>query len=378
MLRNQLQAVEKVTEKQNIITGAGDQDVLGLARSAAGTCVQVFFIRSGKMVGREHFLLAGSEGEGDEGVLSAFIKQYYNQAAFIPRELLLPLELEEQQLLADWLTEAKGGRVLVETPKRGTKKDVVTMAADNAAIVLSEETDKLKRQEEWTMGAVVELGKYLEMDKPPIRMECFDISHMQGSETVASMVVFENGEPKKSDYRRYKLRTVEGKPDDFKSMQEVVLRRYREAAEPLPDLIIIDGGKGQLSAALEVIRGVGLSEIMVVGLAKEFEHVFREGISEPLILPRHSQPLYLVQRIRDEAHRFAITYHRKLRAKRNMVSVLDHIQGIGEKRRKALWDGFGSLAQIKAASVEELAGVPGMTRPAAEAVYEFFRRKPGD
>lgn len=375
ILRNQLQAVEKITEKQNIITGSGDQDVLGLARSAAGTCVQVFFIRSGKMVGREHFLLSGSEGESDESVLAAFIKQYYNQAAFIPREILLPLELDEQLLIADWLSEAKGGRVLVETPKRGTKKDIVVMAADNARVVLAEETDKLKQQEAWTMGAVQELGRHLGMEKPPLRMECFDISHTQGSETVASMVVFENGEPKKSDYRRFKLRTVEGKPDDFKSMQEVVLRRYREAAEPLPDLIIIDGGKGQLSAALEVIRGVGLSDIMVVGLAKEFEYIFREGISEPLILPRHSQPLYLVQRIRDEAHRFAITYHRKLRAKRNMVSVLDHIPGIGEKRRKALWDEFGSLAKIKAASVEELAAAPGMNRPAAEAVYEFFRRQ---
>lgn len=374
-LRDQLNAVEKVVEKQNIVTGSGDHDILGMARSAIGTCVQVFFVRSGKMVGRDHFLLAGSEQEEDDEVLTAFIKQYYSEAAFIPREILLPATLPEQELLAEWLSSLKGGKVAVETPKRGTKRDLISMAAGNAAVVLEEQSARLKDQDDRTEGAVRELGEYLEMDILPDRIECFDISHTQGAETVASMVVFEGGKPKKEDYRRYKLKTVEGKPDDFKSMQEVTLRRYQEAKEPLPDLIIIDGGKGQLNAALEIIRGVGLHEIPVVGLAKEFEHIFREGISEPLILPRHSQALYLVQRIRDEAHRFAITYHRKLRSKRNMVSVLDHVEGIGPKRRKALWDHFGSLAKIKAASVEEMAGVPGMTLPAAEAVYRFFRSK---
>lgn len=374
-LRDQLNAVEKVVEKQNIVTGSGDHDVIGMARSAMGTCVQVFFVRSGKMVGRDHFLLSGSENEEDDTVLTAFIKQYYSDATFIPREILLPAELNEQELLAAWLTTIKGGKVAVETPRRGTKRDLVIMAADNAAVVLEEQSARLKDQDDRTEGAVRELGEYLDLDVLPDRIECFDISHTQGAETVASMVVFEGGKPKKEDYRRYKLKTVEGKPDDFKSMQEVTLRRYQEAKEPLPDLIIIDGGKGQLSAALEVIRGVGLHEIPVVGLAKEFEHIFREDISEPLILPRHSQALYLVQRIRDEAHRFAITYHRKLRSKRNMVSVLDHVEGIGPKRRKALWDHFGSLAKIKAASVEEMAGIPGMTLPAAEAVYHFFRNK---
>ncbi|EAX46848.1 excinuclease ABC, C subunit domain protein [Thermosinus carboxydivorans Nor1] len=325
------------------------------------------------------FLLTGSDDEDDAEVLAAFMKQYYSQATFIPREILLPLALAEQDLLADWLTSIKGSRVEVATPQRGTKKDLVTMAADNAATVLEEQAAKIQASADATAGAVLELGEYLDLASPPERIECFDISHIQGAETVASMVVFEGGRPKKDDYRRYKLRTVEGKPDDFKSMQEVVGRRYRDAAQgPLPDLIIIDGGKGQLSAALEVIRGLGLHDIPVVGLAKEFEHIFREGESDPVILPRHSQALYLVQRIRDEAHRFAITYHRKLRSKRNMVSVLDHIPGIGAKRRKALWDHFGSLAKIKAAEVEELAAVPGMTRPAAEAVYQFFRRKPGE
>lgn len=374
-VRDQLAAVEKVIEKQNIVTGSGDQDALGLARSALGTCVQVFFIRSGKMIGRDHFLMSGSEDEADNDILAAFMKQYYSQATFIPREILLPLELDDQELLAGWLTELKDGKVMVETPKRGTKKDIVNMAAGNAAIVLEEQAAKIKARNEQTEGAVADLGRYLGMDKPPERMECFDISHIQGSETVASMVVFEGGVPKKDDYRRYKLRTVEGKPDDFRSMQEVVERRYRSLTEPLPDLIIIDGGKGQLNAALEVIRGVGFTEATVVGLAKEFEHIFREGQSDPLILPRHSQALYLIQRIRDEAHRFAITYHRKLRSKRNMVSVLDHVPGIGPKRRKVLWDAFGSLAKIKEASVEEMAAVPGMTTPAAQAVYDFFRQK---
>ncbi|MDD4601612.1 MAG: excinuclease ABC subunit UvrC, partial [Negativicutes bacterium] len=309
-VRDQLAAVEKVIEKQNIVTGSGDQDALGLARTAMGTCVQVFFIRSGKMVGRDHFLMGGSEDEADSDILAAFIKQYYSRATFIPREILLPLDVSDQELLAGWLTELKGGKVFVETPKRGTKKDVVNMAVGNAVIVLEEQAAKIKARNEQTEGAAADLGRYLGMDKTPDRMECFDISHIQGAETVASMVVFEGGAPKKEDYRRYKLRTVEGKPDDFRSMQEVVERRYRHLTEPLPDLIIIDGGKGQLNAALAVIRGVGLADVNVVGLAKEFEHLFQEGESDPLILPRHSQTLYIVQRIRDEAHRFAITYHR--------------------------------------------------------------------
>jgi len=371
-LRDQLAAVEKVTEKQNIVTGAGDQDAIGLARSALGTCVQVFFIRSGKMVGRDHFLLAGSEEEDDEEALAAFVKQYYSRAAFVPKEVLLPLMIAEQHLLSDWLGQLKGSRVAVETPKRGMKKNIVAMANDNASIVLSEQESNIKAHSAQTVEAMADLGRYLGLEEAPERMECFDISHIQGAETVASMVVFENGMPKKEDYRRYKLTTVEGKPDDFKSMQEVVGRRYRDLGQPTPNLIIIDGGKGQLSSALEIIRGAGL-DVPVIGLAKEFEHVFQEGASDPLILPRHSQALYLIQRIRDEAHRFAVTYHRKLRSKRNMVSVLDHVPGIGAARRKALWGAFSSLAKMKAATVEELATVPSMTLPAAQAVYDFFR-----
>ncbi|MDF2564653.1 MAG: UvrABC system protein [Massilibacillus sp.] len=375
-LRDQLLAVKKVMEKQNIVTGSGDQDAIGMARSEFGVCMQVFFIRSGKMVGRDHFLLTGSDGESDEAVLTAFLKQYYNQTTFIPREILLPIDLTEQALLAEWLSEKKEAKVAVETPKRGTKRDIVTMAIGNAKIVLEEQLAKLKTANQQTEGAVVELGQYLQLGKPPNRMECFDISHIQGSETVASMVVFEGGIPKKDAYRRYKIQSAEGKPDDFKSMREVVGRRYGEAAaDDLPDLIIIDGGKGQLSSALEIIRGAGHDQVPVVGLAKQFEYIFTEGESEPVILPRHSQALYLVQRIRDEAHRFAITYHRKLRSKRNMVSVLDHVVGVGPKRRKALWDHFGTLNKIKAASVEEMSAVSGMNLPTAQAVYNFFQTK---
>ncbi len=376
-LRDQLLAVQKVAEKQNIVTGAGDQDAVGLARSEIGVVVQIFLIRAGKMIGREHFLLQGSEDEGDGAILAAFLQQYYHRATFIPREILLPLELPaaERELLEAWLSEKKQkARVQIIVPQRGTKRDIIEMAAGNAQKYLQDEAARIKQANDQTLGAVEELGRYLGLAKAPYRMECFDISHIQGSETVASMVVFEGGLPKKSDYRRFKIQSTEGKPDDFLSMREVTTRRYVDLPEAeLPDLIIIDGGKGQLSSALEIIRQVaGHKKVPVVGLAKQFELVFTEGNPEPVVLPRHSQSLYLIQRIRDEAHRFAITYHRKLRGKRNLVSVLDHIVGIGPKRRQALWNHFGSINKIKAAGVEELAQAPGMTRPAAEAVFNFF------
>ena len=372
-LRDQLAAVKKVAEKQNIVTGAGDQDAIGMARAAVGACVQVFFIRSGKMIGREHFLLQGSEDESDEALLAAFLQQYYHRATFIPREILLPMEIAERELLETWLAEKKNAAVQILVPQRGTKHDIVAMAASNAEKFLADEAAKIQQANAQTLGAVEELGKYLGLKKLPNRMECFDISHIQGSETVASMVVFEGGLPKKSDYRRFKIQSTEGKPDDFLSMREVTQRRYGDLPEDeLPDLIVIDGGKGQLSSALAIIRGAGHKDVPVVGLAKQFELVFREGESDPVVLPRHSQALYLIERIRDEAHRFAITYHRNLRGKRNLVSVLDHIVGIGPTRRKALWSTFGTLAKIKAASVDELAAAPGMNRPAAEAVAQFF------
>ena len=372
-LRDQLAAVRQVVEKQNIVTGAGDQDVLGLARSGGQACVQVFFVRSGKMIGRDRFLLSGGEAESDSEVLAAFVEQYYNESSFIPREILTPATLPETELLSAWLSERKSGAVHLLTPQRGTKRELVQLAGDNAAEALRQRSEREAGLAGKRSAAVQELAERLGLAAPPERIECFDISHIQGAETVASMVVFTGGEPDKSEYRRFKLKTVEGSPDDFASMQEVTLRRYREAKEPLPDLIVIDGGKGQLSSALEVIRGVGLADIPVIGLAKEFEQIFRENISEPLVLPRHSEALRLVQQIRDEAHRFAVSYHRKLRSKRNLVSVLDHVRGIGAKRRQALWKHFNTIERIRNASVEELAAAPGMNLPAAQAVFRFFR-----
>ena len=373
-LRDQLLAVQKISEKQRIVTGVGDQDAIGMARSGIGVCVQIFYVRSGKMVGRDHFLLDGSDDETDEALLRAFLKQYYNQATFIPREILLPMEILEQELLEEWLEKQKNAKVILAVPKRGTKRDIVEMAIGNAKKALEDESARIKQTEAQTIGAVLDLGKYLGLSRPPYRMECFDISHIQGSETVASMVVFEGGAPKKSDYRRFKIRSAEGKPDDFKSMREVTERRYGKADAEMPDLIIIDGGKGQLSSACEIIRGAGHITVPVVGLAKRFEEVYREGESDPVILPRSSQALYLIQRIRDEAHRFAITYHRKLRNKRNLVSILDNVEGIGPKRRKILLDHFGNIEKIKQASVAEMADLDGMNTPSAEAVYNYFQQ----
>ena len=376
-LRDQLAAVRAAAQRQNIVTGAGDQDAIGMARSSVGVCVQIFFIRNGKMIGREHFLLRGSEEESDVDVLRAFLEQYYNQATFVPREVLLPQVLADadREVIQNWLSEKKGGgRVVLLTPQRGTKRDLIVMATGNAEKFLADEQTRQSLSDQQTMGAVEELGRYLGLEKAPYRMECFDISHNQGQETVASMVVFEGGLPKKSDYRRFKIKSAEGKPDDFLSMREVTTRRYVGLPEEeLPDLIVIDGGKGQLSSALEIIRmEAGHKDVPIVGLAKQFELIFTEGRPDPVELPRRSASLYLIQRIRDEAHRFAITFHRKLRSKRNLVSVLDHIVGVGPKRRQSLWTHFGTLDKIKAASIEELAAAPGMNRPAAEAVFHFF------
>ena len=372
-LRDQLISVKKISEKQNIVTGAGDQDVIGLAQGDYATVVEILTVRAGKMTGREHFMLKGSEYETKESLLYAFLSQYYDAAAFLPKEVLLPFTIEDAELLEKFLSDKKGSRVYLTLPHRGTKRDLVEMATNNAQKYLDDENKRTRTDYEKTLGAVKELQKYLGLKEPPRRMECFDISHMQGSETVASMVVFEDGEPKKRDYRRFKIKTAEGKPDDFKSMREVTNRRYGKLTkEELPDLIVIDGGKGQLSSALEIIRGAGHKDVAVVGLAKEFELIFVEGKSEPVELPRNSEALYLMQRIRDEAHRFAITYHRKLRGKRNLVSVLDHIEGIGTKRRQALFAHFGSLQKIKEASVEELKKAPGMNEVAGIAVANFF------
>lgn len=373
-IRDQLLAIRQVTEKQKILTDTGNMDAIGMATSPYGICMQVFFVRSGKILGRNQFLMTGDMEDNKENALSAFLKQYYNDAVFIPTEILLPLDIKETALLEKWLAEEKSVKTKIITPKRGVKKDIVEMANENAVKYLQDQENKLKDKMARSIGAVYDLQKYLHLTKPPMRMECFDISHIQGSETVASMVVFQDGKPDKESYRRFKINSTEGKPDDFMSMREVTMRRYGKAtAKEMPDLIIIDGGKGQLSSALEIIRGAGHLTVPVVGLAKQFEYIFTEHSSEPVILPRQSDALYLVQQIRDEAHRFAITYHRNLRTKRNKVSLLDNIAGIGAKRRKALFDRFENIANIKNATVEELSSVPGISENIAKSIYNFFR-----
>ncbi len=367
-LRDILTAIRKVTEKQKIVTDTGDVDAIGLARLDGETCAQIFFVREGKVTGRESFLLSGATDEDDAQTVTEFIKQYYSRAQISAAEILLPVALAQDDLkiLSKWL-----GAKLIE-PKRGVKRSLVEMATQNAEKFLAEESARRQIKNAQTIGAVEELKKFLNLPRIPRRMECFDISHIQGAETVASMVVFENGSPDKKSYRRYKIHSTEGKPDDFLSMREVICRRYEKIPEEsLPDLIVIDGGIGQLNSALEIIRGAG-HKVPVVGLAKQFELIFVEGTPVPIELPHDSQALKLMQRIRDEAHRFAITYHRKLRRTRNLKSELDSVSGIGAKRRAALFEKFGTLTKIKSATVEELAAVPSMNKTAAEALGKFF------
>ena len=378
-LRDQIKALEKVAERQKIVSSdLADQDVIAMARGFDEVCVMVFFIRSGKLLGREPHFLQGTDDLSRSEVITAFVKQYYSQVEFIPKEILLDEEAGEGDIITQWLKQKRGGKVTIHVPRRGAKKELVDMVAKNALQELEQHNAQLQQEKAMTEGAVLELQQYLNLSNPPWRMECYDISNTQGTESVGSMVVFEGGKPKNQDYRRFKIKTVEG-PNDFASMQEVLGRRFKRAAAQLnskwtlPDLVIIDGGKGQLGAAREIMKELGFGHIPTFGLAKEEEHLFTEGNPDPIILPRGSKPLYLIQRIRDEAHRFALTYHRNLRTKRNLRSVLEDIPGIGSKRKQALYKHFGSLAKIRAASVEELAAAPGMTKTAAREVWEFFQ-----
>ena len=359
--RDILLSVKKISEKQKIVTDSGNLDVIGISRLNEEICVQIFFVREGKVIGRENFMIKGAAEEENSQILVEFIKQYYNFAEISSDEILLPVEIfdEDVKILEEWL------KVEINCPKRGIKKKLVEMSVENAEKYLKE---KFLINEKKLLG-VEELQKSLKLAIMPRKMECFDISHFQGAETVASMVRFENGAPAKKMYRRYKIHSTEGKPDDFLSMREVVSRRYKNL-ENLPDLIIIDGGKGQLNSALEVIRELKI-EIPVISLAKEFELVFEENSSEPIKL--EGQALFLMQRIRDEAHRFAITYHRKLRRKRNLESELDKIAGIGVKRREELLKTFGSVENIKNATLEEILKLPSMNRNSAESLINYFK-----
>lgn len=374
--RDSLLSLRKLAEKQKATTESGDRDVVGLAMDDSGVCVQVFFIRSGKILGRDSFFLDQEIGEPDGEVLGDFLKQYYHENHRPPREILVSTELadSDRTLLGQWLSSLCEKPVNLLVPQRGLKHDLVLMAVNNAKKNLEERLRRGHASGQTGLDAAEQLQKALGLAKPLERMDCFDISHNQGRETVASMVVFRDGVPSKKDYRRYKLRSTEGKPDDFKSMQEVVYRRYRDL-EDLPSLIIIDGGKGQLSSACEVIRGLGITpeEVPVIGLAKREEEIFKEGAHTSILLDKMSPALHLIQHIRDEAHRFAITYHRKRLGKRNLVSVLDHLEGLGPKRRAALWKRFGSLDAMRQASVEDLAAVDTMNRTVAERVHTFLQ-----
>ena len=371
--RDQLTSIEKIQEKQRMVTQRGDLDVLGIAVDGQLACVQLLFIRGGRLLGRENYFVQ-NEGDSEEVIMTDFIKQYYGDTTFIPKELLLPMESSEQNLFKDWFSEMKGQQVDVLVPQRGYKMDMIKMAHENAETFLEERRRQWQHQIDKSGGAIKKLAEVLDLPRLPERMECFDISHTQGSETVASMVVFEGGKPAKKEYRRFKLKTTQGKPDDFKSMAEIMERRYgKETDWPMPDLIIIDGGKGQLNAAIPLIRAVGVTDVPVISLAKRIEEVFVEGQSESIILDHRTPELQLLQQIRDEAHRFAITYHRKLRGKRNLESVLDHIDGIGPKRRKALWTHFNSLDAMKQATIDELTQVDSMNYKTAETLYNFFR-----
>ncbi len=399
-LRDQLQAVEKVIEKQKITSaGREDRDVVAMARGDGGgdgkaeaeACVMIFFVRGGKLIGREHFILDDTAGMERAGVLTAFLKQYYLQAEFIPREVLvedvLPAEIE---VLERWLTEKRGARVHVTRPRRGEKKKLVDLVARNALLVLEEVRAGRRARREDLRRALEQLAGALGLPAAPYRMECFDISNIQGAEMVASMAVFEEGKPVPQQYRRFKIKTVAG-PDDFASMREVLGRRFARGRQErelvntgqlssrqakfhrLPDLVVVDGGKGQLSSAMEAMREQGFGHIPVCGLAKEEELVYLPGRPDPVRLPEGSPALRLLQRLRDEAHRFAVTYHRQLRGKRNLKSMLEEIEGIGAVRRRELLRAYGSVEKIRQAGLEELASLPGMNRRAARAVYEFFR-----
>ncbi len=386
--RDQLAAIQRVIERQKIVSAAmADQDVIAFARADGDACVQVFFIRHGRLIGREYFVLDGTAEEDDTEVVASFVKQFYDEAAYVPPEILLPHEIDEALVIQEWLRSRRGNKVILKVPQRGRKRDLVEMAAENAAETLAHLRAQWLTDEGKQARALAELQEHLDLEEPPTRIECYDISTTQGVATTGSMVVFVKGVPRKSDYRRFRIRSVEG-TDDFASMREMLRRRFRRVTEPetgttslpgrkqtswhlLPDLLVVDGGKGQLNVALDVLEEFGLrDQVPAVGLAKQEEEIFLAERSEPMRLPRTSEGLYLMQRIRDEAHRFAITYHRQVRGKQTITSQLDDVPGIGPKRRSALLKHFGSLDAIRAASVEELAAVPGMNRKAAQELKE--------
>ena len=391
--RELINSVRQVSQKQKITDSVGeDKDIVALAKDGADAVVQVFFVRDGKLIGREHFYMTHVSDESKPMILQSFLKQFYAGTPFIPRELMLQYEIEEMDLIEQWLTKKKGARVHLRVPKIGTKEKLVELAAKNADLVLSQDRERIKREEGRTIGAVREIAGILGL--PGItRMEAFDISNISGFQNVGSMVVYEKGKPKRSDYRKFRIKTVAG-PDDYACMREVLTRRFVHGMEEkedfqsrdmdetfgsftkFPDLLLMDGGRGQVNIALEVLQELHL-DIPVCGMVKDDNHRTRGLYFNNVELPidRHSEGFKLITRIQDEAHRFAIEYHRSLRSKSQVHSVLDEIPGIGPSRRKALMKYFRSIEEIRNAEVEELTEVSEIPRNVAEEIYRFFRKE---
>ncbi len=377
LLRDQIQAIEKVIEGQKIaIKLQGEKDVIGMAQDETVAYVELFFIRNSKLVGQDHFIMEGVQGESPEQIMTSFVKQYYASASYIPPLILLQHPVEEIEMLSEWLRQQRGGKVEIQVPRRGTKKQLVDIAAENAAKGL-ELAQAKQVKAEVVMSVLQELKSRLHLPKLPVRIECYDVSNIQGTSAVGSMVVLERGLPKPAHYRRFRIKTVPG-ADDCAMIQETLRRRFKRGTAGqdtwaiIPDLVLIDGGKGQLNAALEVTRELGMDSLPIASLAKQNEEIFIPGEPRPICPPKDSPALHILQRARDEAHRFAITYHKKLRRRETMTSILDEFPGIGPKRKKALLRRFGSLQLIREASVEELAQTQGITPTLARKIKEFL------
>ena len=373
--RDLIESVKHVTGSQRVVKSVGiDRDVIALARKGEETVVSVFFVRDGKLLGREHFHVEQAVEDTGSQVITSFIKQYYNGTPFVPNELLTEFQVEELELIETWLGTKRGGRVRIVTPQKGEKHRMIDLARENASVVLSRDLEKMKRENARTVGAAKEIADLLGIPCAD-RMEAFDISNTSGYQSVASMVVFEKGRARKNAYRKFKLRTVVG-PDDYKSMEEVLTRRFTdERFDVLPDLIMMDGGKGQVNVALRVLEQLHLN-IPVAGMVKDDNHRTR-GLyynNEEIQFPKNSEVFGLVTRLQDEAHRFAITYHKQLRGKEQVHSILDDINGVGLARRKALMQHFKEIEKIRNASVTELEQVKGITNTVANSIFEFFHK----
>ena len=378
LLRDQIQAIHEVIEGQRIATTVrGEQDVIALAEDKDQAHVQVFFIRNSKLIGRESFVLQGTRSEEPPQIMTSFIKQFYDSAPYIPSLLLLQYPVEDKMVIEDWLQSKKGAKVNIQVPSRGNKKQLVGIVAENAQRGLEQFKIKQLATPKVLETALAEIARELQLPHPPLRMEGYDISNIQGTSAVGSMVVFDQGRPKPAHYRRFRIKTVSG-ADDYAMLHEVIKRRFKRSSDApapdtwtiLPDLVLIDGGKGQLNAAQTAMHEVGADSVPIASLAKENEQLFIPQRMKPIILPGNSPGLQLLQRLRDEAHRFALGYHQKIRQKRTFASALDNIPGIGPKRKRALLRQFGSVRAIQEASLEELAATKGMSRSLAKRIKE--------